>query len=109
LPDRFDKGEETMHARVSLYEIASGGSADAAVKAFEGAVDPVLEMEGNQGATFLVDRDNGKAVSITYWDSEEHLQSSVERANKVRQGAADAGGLSILSVDHYEVALEAGR
>jgi heme-degrading monooxygenase HmoA len=109
LPDRIDRGEETMHARVSMYEIAPGGDADAAVKAFEGAVDPVLQMEGNQGATFLVDRDNGKAVSITYWDSEEHLQSSVDQANKVRQEAAEAAGLSILSVDHYEVALEAGR
>jgi heme-degrading monooxygenase HmoA len=98
-----------MHARVSMYEIAPGGDADAAVKSFEGAVEPVRQMEGNQGATFLVDRGSGKAISITYWDSEEHLQSSVEKANKIRQETADAGGLSILSVDHYEVALETGR
>jgi heme-degrading monooxygenase HmoA len=72
-------------------------------------MDPVLQMEGNQGATLLVDRDSGKAITITYWDTEEHLRSSAEQANKLRQEAADTGGLSIRGVESYEVAMEAGR
>ena len=98
-----------MHARVSFYELGSGGDIDAAVKGFEGAVDPVRQMEGNLGATFLVDRGSGKAISITYWDSEEHLQSSVESASKLRQQVADDAGISIQGVENYEVALESGR
>jgi heme-degrading monooxygenase HmoA len=66
-------------------------------------------MEGNQGATLLVDRSSGKAITITYWDTEEHLQASVDAANQVRQRAADQGGLSIRSVEHYEVAMEVRR
>jgi heme-degrading monooxygenase HmoA len=98
-----------MHARVSFYEGASGEDAGAAVKSFEDVLDPLRQMEGNQGATLLVDRDSGKAITITYWDTEEHLQSSVEQANQLRQRAAGTAGLSIQGVEHYEVALEAGR
>ena len=98
-----------MHARVSFYELAAGGDADAAVKGFEDALDPLRQMEGNQGAELLVDRDSGKAITITYWDTEEHLRSSGEQATKLRQQVADTGGLSIMGIENYEVALEAGR
>lgn len=95
-----------MHARVSFYEVASGGDAAAAVKGFEDAMEPVRQMEGNQGAALLVDRNSGKAITITYWDTEDHLQSSAEQANKLRQEASDTGGLTIRGVESYEVALE---
>lgn len=98
-----------MHARVSFYEGGAGTDVDSAVQAFQNAVNSVQEMEGNQGATLLVERNSGKAITITYWDSEEHLQGSVEAANQARQQAAEAGGLSIRSVEHYEVAMEVGR
>jgi hypothetical protein len=55
-----------MHARVSFYEVASGGDAAAAVKGFEDAMAPLQQMEGNRGVELLVDRDNGKAITITY-------------------------------------------
>jgi heme-degrading monooxygenase HmoA len=96
-----------MHARVSFYEQA--GDVDAALQTFQTAVGAVQDLEGNQGATLLVDRNSAKAITITYWDTEEHLQASVEAANRLRQQAADASGLSIRSVEHYEVALEVGR
>jgi heme-degrading monooxygenase HmoA len=104
--DRIDRGEEAMHARVSFYEVASGGDVAAAVKGFEDAMEPVRQMEGNQGVALLVDRNSGKAITITYWDSEDHLQSSAEQANKLRQEASDTGGLTIQGVESYEVALE---
>jgi heme-degrading monooxygenase HmoA len=95
-----------MHARVSFYEAGTGMDVDKAVQAFEDALSSVQQMEGQQGATLLVDRKSGKAITITYWDSEEHLEASVEAANKVRQQAADTGGLAIRTVEHYEVAME---
>ena len=97
-----------MHARVSFYELAPEG-ADQAVKAFEEVVDPIKQMEGNEGGMLLVDRAGGKGITITFWDSEEHLQTGVEKANQLRRQAADAGGLSIRSVEHYEVGMEFGR
>ena len=98
-----------MHARVSFYEGGPGVDFDSGVQAFQNAVSSVEEMDGNQGATLLVDRDSGKAITITYWDTQEQLQASVEAANQIRQQAADAGGLSIRAVEHYEVAMEERR
>jgi heme-degrading monooxygenase HmoA len=98
-----------MHARVSFYEGGTEFDFDKGVRAFEEALSSVQEMEGEQGATLLVDRKSGKAITITYWDTEEHLESSVEAADRVRQQAADTGGLVIRAVEHYEVAVEQGR
>jgi len=95
-----------MHARVSLYEAGSGADVDSAMQRFEDALKDLKQLDGHQGATLLVDRNSGKAVTITYWDTEDHLQASVEAANKLRKQASDAGGLSILDVAHYEVAME---
>ncbi len=98
-----------MHARVSLYEAGPGANVDSAMQRFEDALKDLKPLEGHQGATLLVDRGSGKAVTITYWDTEDHLQASVEAANKLRQEASAAGGLSILDVAHYEVAMEERR
>jgi heme-degrading monooxygenase HmoA len=98
-----------MHARVSFYEGVPGGDTDTAVKGFEDALGQLQEMEGHRRATLLVDRDNGKAITITYWETEEDMQASVEQTNRLRQQAADTGGLSISGVENYEVAIESGR
>ncbi|MFN2490194.1 MAG: hypothetical protein ABR529_10755 [Actinomycetota bacterium] len=95
-----------MHARVSFYQLAEGGDADAAVRGFESSVSDVEELEGEQGVMLLIDRDSGKAITVTFWDTEENLQSSAERANAIRQQASSAGGLSIRAVENYEVAME---
>ena len=49
-----------MHARVSFYEVASGGDTAAGVKGFEDAMQPLLQMEGNRGVELLVDQDSGE-------------------------------------------------
>jgi heme-degrading monooxygenase HmoA len=95
-----------MHARVSFYQLAEGGDADAAVKAFESSVSAVEELEGEQGVMLLIDRDSGKVITITFWDTEEHLRSSAERANTIRQQASSTAGLSIEAVENYQVAME---
>ena len=41
----------------------------------------------------LVYRSSGRAITITFWNTEEDLGSSVEKASQLRQQAADSGGL----------------
>ena len=93
-----------MHARVSTYE----GQADELVKAFDSVTTPLEELEGFSKAYFLVDRAGGRGMSITLWESEDALNASVERANQMREKAADQAGASIQAVDHFEVALTVG-
>ena len=94
-----------MFARVSSYTV---NDADKLQAGFEGATPPLEEMDGFEGAYFLMDRDGGKAMSITLWGTEGALTAGVERANELRRTAtADEAG-TIDSVDHYEVTLTVG-
>lgn len=90
-----------MWARVSTYQLPAD-NVDAAVARFNQALGDVKEP-GLERAELLVDRSSGKALTITVWDSEETLQASVEAANQLRSSAADAAGVSILDVSHFEI------
>jgi hypothetical protein len=97
-----------MHARVSFYE-ASAEGVDAGIEQFRGIQDSVQQMQGSQGGMLLVDRENGKAITITLWDSADDLEATSEQANQIREQVAKNAGLSIRSVEGYEVAVEFGR
>ena len=98
-----------MHARASFYQLPKGGDADAAVRGFDEAIDTVQQMGGSQGLMLLLDRNSGKAISITLWDSEDSLQASTEQANTLRERATSVGGLTIEGVEHYEVVRDVRR
>jgi len=90
-----------MQARVSTYQFPSS-NIDDAIEQFTNALGTV-EEPGLERAELLVDRASGKALTITVWQSEEALQSSVEAANRIRRGAADSAGVQIVDVSHYEI------
>jgi heme-degrading monooxygenase HmoA len=66
-------------------------------------------MPGNQGALLLVSPEHGKALTITFWESEAALQATDQQAGQARQQAAGSAGMTITGVEAYEVALEFGR
>ena len=94
-------------ARVSTYEFPAD-RLDEATPAFEEATTNLRGMEGITEALFLVDRNEGKAITITLWESEEALRATEEQANQMRQQTAGSAGMTISSVEPYEVALEFG-
>jgi hypothetical protein len=65
-----------MIARISTWE----GSAEQLEGWKSGVLDrvkPMVEqLEGNVGALFLLDRDQGRAYTITLWKDEEAAKSS---------------------------------
>lgn len=91
-----------MHARVGTYE---GGDAEGLVKGFDSQTDKVRALDGFAGAHFLVDRDTGKGISITLWDSEEALEASLEATKQMREDAVQPAGARVVDVSHYEVAI----
>jgi heme-degrading monooxygenase HmoA len=97
-----------MHARVSFYDVTEG-QADNVVTGFQSAQNDVMQMQGNEGGMLLVDREGKKAITITFWDSEDNLRATTEQANRVRQQVAGSAGMSITGVEAYEVAMEFGR
>ena len=93
-----------MHARVSTYA-GTPDQAEAGIRNFEGLTSELQSLEGFEAGYLLVDRAAGKAMTLTLWSNEETAQASAERAKQMRSGAAGGAGMSIESVDTFEVAV----
>ena len=52
--------------------------------------------------------DSGKAMSITIWDSEAALMTSVSQADELRKRATQPSATTIESVQHYEIPMIVG-
>ena len=94
-----------MHARVSIFE----GSPDEIDEGLRQAREQVLprarQMDGFKGIIALGDRQSGKTLGITFWESEEAMRASEEAANRLREESAEAGGGTVAGVERYEVGL----
>jgi heme-degrading monooxygenase HmoA len=90
-----------MFARVSTYR----GDGDRLLEGFAEVTGPLETIDGFSRAYFMVDRENGKGLSITVWESEEALNASAARADELRSQGAEAGGATIESVEHYEIGM----
>ncbi len=96
-----------MFARVATYT----GTSDQVVEAIRLVRENVLprteQLDGYKGAYFLVDRQNGKSLAVTLWESEEAMSASEEEANNLRSEVADALDTQMVGVERYEVAVAA--
>ncbi len=94
-----------MHARVSTYS-GTPEQAEEGIRNLETAADTLRTLDGFEGGYLLVDRATGNAVTITLWSSADTAQASAERAAEIRQESAGGAGMSIDTVDTYEVVVE---
>jgi hypothetical protein len=65
----------------------------------------VTAMEGCVGLSLLVDRETGRSIATTAWQSEEAMNASAERVRPLRDQAQGAIGATSSSVDVWEVAV----
>ena len=94
-----------MFARVARYKIPEE-SFDEAVEGFREAVEQLRGIQGNSGGYLLVDRDNGTALTVTFWENRVALESSEVQASRLRSQAVGPHGGEIQAVDRCEVALD---
>ena len=97
-----------MYARMSRFAGLPPERIDETLKGFERGQLPVFEQQsGYKGVTILVDRGEGKAAAITYWETLEDLRASDRVANQARDSAVQTAepGREPL-VDRYEVLLQ---
>ena len=74
------------------------------VSRFRDVALPLVEQaEGFAGALMLIDRENGRALGITLWDSIAHRDATDAALAAIRTGAADAMGAETAEVQLYEV------
>lgn len=65
------------------------------------------ELEGFRGFYYLVDRDNGKALVLSLWDSEEDVRRLEAENESMREHVRQEARLESPASEIYEVALEA--
>ena len=94
-----------MHARVSTYQATDS---DKLVAGFRSVTDALEQVDGFSHAYFMVDRDSGKAMSITIWENEDALNASVSKADELRKRGTEPSGTTVESVQHYEIPLTVG-
>jgi heme-degrading monooxygenase HmoA len=98
-----------MFARVSYFE-GQVDDVDAAVSEVEKRISPQLEsVPGFRGMQYLVDREAGRSIAVTFWEDEQSMRASEEEANRIRREASDLLESKTLKVERYEVAIQAGR
>ena len=92
-----------MFARVTTTQGSPEQYDETARYTREQLVPAVQGMPGLKGAYFFGDRQTGKGISITLWETEESMRASAEMANQVRAQAVESMTTSLQSVESYEV------
>jgi hypothetical protein len=105
----YGKEVATVFARVSTFR-GDPAQIDQGINYIRESVLPsVRPDEGLEGVYHLVDRQSGKAISITLWESEEAMRATEEEANQLRAEIANAANATIESVETYEVGISPGQ
>jgi serine phosphatase RsbU (regulator of sigma subunit) len=63
----------------------------------------VRQLQGLESAYFFVDRQRGKAIFISLWESEQAMKNSEEMMRPLRAELSEAFAANSVDVEHYEV------
>lgn len=94
-----------MFARVSAFQGSPEQTAEGLRTAREQILPAARLQDGFEGIYLLFDKETGRSLSITLWETEEDMKASEEAANQVRKESARTAGDAIVSIERYEVAL----
>lgn len=83
-PEALDKWEEHVKAHVSGF---------------------VAGLPGNAGGAFLVDREAGKALTLTLWEGEEAAAETDKFADQSRASTVEATGVELDQRGAYAVVM----
>jgi hypothetical protein len=96
-------GGQKVVARVNFLQTTSERIADVA-RVVRDVVHPGIRDEtGYTGYVVLGDREAGKALGVTLWQSEVDRERSDEKARRIRPRVEQATGGTMQSVERYEV------
>ena len=94
-----------MFARVTTYRGDPGQIDEGLNYARESILPRVQQLDGFEGVYYLVDRESGKALTITLWESEEAMRASEEEADRLRSVSAESASATVQDVERYEVGI----
>jgi quinol monooxygenase YgiN len=78
-----------VYARSTIIE-AQPSSIDAGIARVRDEVMPALQaMDGCIGVSLLVDRESGRCIATSAWETEQAMRASAEKVRQVRDRAAE--------------------
>ncbi|ORV15344.1 hypothetical protein [Mycobacterium celatum] len=94
-----------MYARSTTIQ-AQRSCIDAGIAHVRDVVMPALqELDGCVGLSLLVDRESGRCIATSSWDSEKTMHASGEQVRPLQQRAAEVFGGGTPIVDRWEIAV----
>jgi heme-degrading monooxygenase HmoA len=92
-----------VYARVTVVQ-GSQDKIDQGIESFNNAVLPAAKsVSGYKAAFLLVDRQTGKGMGITLWDSEDARRRGAEAVDQARTETIKAMGGTVPPVEEFEV------
>ncbi|MEV0788923.1 hypothetical protein [Kribbella sp. NPDC050459] len=94
-----------MYARSTTIN-AAPASVDAGIAQVRDEVMPMLlDLDGCIGLSMIVDRESGRCIATSAWQSEEAMRASDEALRPVRERIAETMGGSGPQVQEWEIAV----
>ena len=95
-----------VYARSTTIQ-AQPSSIDAGVAHIRDEVMPALQkVDGCAGLSLLTDRQSGRCIITTSWETEDAMHAAAERVEPIRARAADMfGGIGSPMVEEWEIAV----
>ena len=92
-----------MYARVTVVQ-GSPDKMDQGIDSFNKEVLPAVKsVTGYKAAFLLADRETGKGIGITLWETEDARRQGGEAVEEARAAAIAAMGGSVPPVEEFEV------
>ena len=92
-----------VYARSTIIE-AQPSSIDAGIMHIRDEVMPALQqVDGFVGLSLLLDRESGRCIATSAWETEEAMHAGAERVRPVRDRAAQAFGGGPPTVEEWEI------
>ena len=92
-----------MYARVTWLEGSPAQAREAVAAMREQAIPAIEATTGFQEVLFLMDREGGRALALTFWETLEDLEDSEELARRLR--SLPVARWATLGAERFEVAL----
>lgn len=98
-----------MFARLTILQMAPPRVDAARDQLEEQIVAALKQQEGFVRFQLLVDRNTGRAIGLSWWETAETMEASSRALDEARRKAMDVGGaVGQPEVQAYEVVLDTG-
>ena len=95
-----------MIARVVTTDVSPDGL-ESVIRVADEQLPDARQQPGFTGFYLLADREAGKLVTISLWDSRDDVLAVEARAAELNRRAARSSGMAVQDVTVYEVVLQA--